>query len=130
MALLVSLSVSEMTRELFDVSTDRARIWSATTAKPLPVWPAWAASMEAFSPSRLVRSATSSMKTLISIMLWAESRILSMEALMAESFSSPDRAMPTRAWTACFLSEAWSPMEETAAAICSIAPEACATSCE
>ena len=41
----------------------RSRIWSATTAKALPCSPAWAAMMEALSESRLVRPATSEMKS-------------------------------------------------------------------
>ena len=43
------------------VFSERVRTSSATTAKPLPISPAWAASMAAFRASRLVRSATSVM---------------------------------------------------------------------
>ena len=43
------------------VFSERVRTSSATTAKPLPTSPAWAASMAAFRARRLVRSATSVM---------------------------------------------------------------------
>ena len=47
-------------RAICDASS---RIWSATTANALPCSPAWEAMIEALSDSRLVRPATSEMKS-------------------------------------------------------------------
>ena len=53
----ISPTRSAMSLALFSATSARARTSSATTAKPLPAWPARAASIAALSASRSVWSA-------------------------------------------------------------------------
>jgi len=61
-------TLSEISREPFALASASLRISPATTAKPLPISPAWAASIPAFIASTFVSAAILSISVTISFM--------------------------------------------------------------
>ena len=99
------------------VRLERSRISPATTAKPAPCWPAWAASTAALRARRLVALATSRMTaTTVAMRSWVSSSFC-----IRRAASSSDA---TICWMAAFASRAWRTPCSAEAAVSSAEREA------